>query len=116
MGASLASRFAAPAPKKLAAGKKKKGPNTIKAWKQPTAGTIKAIPKPKYPATEARVAKVGWQPGGKDAATKPSILKCSLCNKSVVEGQMAAHPELIEPVTEAQMAQIAALVEGVEPD
>ena len=29
---------------------------------------------------------------------------------------MAAHPELIEPVTEAQMAQIAALVEGVEPE
>jgi hypothetical protein len=29
---------------------------------------------------------------------------------------MAAHPELIEPVTEAQMAHIAALVEGVEPD
>ncbi len=35
---------------------------------------------------------------------------------SFLEGQMAAHPELIEPVTEAQMAQIAALVEGVEPD
>ena len=33
-----------------------------------------------------------------------------------LEGQMAAHPELIEPVSEAQMAQIAALVEGVEPD
>ena len=33
-----------------------------------------------------------------------------------LEGQMAAHPELIEPVTEAQMAQIAALVEGVELD
>lgn len=35
---------------------------------------------------------------------------------SFLEGQMAAHLELIEPVTEAQMAQIAALVEGVEPD
>lgn len=35
---------------------------------------------------------------------------------SFLEGQMAAHPELIEPVTEAQMAKIAALVEGVEPD
>ena len=31
-----------------------------------------------------------------------------------LEGQMAAHPELIEPVSEAHMAQIAALVEGVE--
>ena len=31
-------------------------------------------------------------------------------------GQMTAHPELIEPVTAAQMAHIAALVEGVEPD
>ncbi len=31
-------------------------------------------------------------------------------------GQMAAHPELIEPVTQAQMAHIAALIEGVEPD
>ena len=35
---------------------------------------------------------------------------------SFLEGQMAAHPELIEPVTAAQMAHIAALVEGVEPD
>ena len=35
---------------------------------------------------------------------------------SFLEVQMAAHPELIEPVSEAQMAQIAALVEGVEPD
>jgi hypothetical protein len=35
---------------------------------------------------------------------------------SFLEGQMTAHPELIEPVTEAQMAHIAALVEGVEPD
>ena len=35
---------------------------------------------------------------------------------SFLEGQMAAHPELIEPVTEAQMAHIAALVDGVEPD
>ena len=35
---------------------------------------------------------------------------------SFLAGQMTAHPELIEPVTEAQMAHIAALVEGVEPD
>jgi hypothetical protein len=35
---------------------------------------------------------------------------------SFLEGQMTAHPELIEPVTEAQMAHIAALVEGVEPN
>lgn len=35
---------------------------------------------------------------------------------SFMEGQMAAHPELIEPVSEAQMAEIAALVEGVELD
>ena len=35
---------------------------------------------------------------------------------SFLAGQMAAHPELIEPVTEAQMAHIAALIEGVEPD
>ncbi len=35
---------------------------------------------------------------------------------SFLEGQMAAHPELIEPVTEAQMARIATLVDGVEPD
>jgi len=35
---------------------------------------------------------------------------------SFLECQMTAHPELIEPVTEAQMAHIAALVEGVEPD
>jgi len=35
---------------------------------------------------------------------------------SFLVGQMAAHPELIEPVTEAQMAHIATLVEGVEPD
>ena len=35
---------------------------------------------------------------------------------SFLAGQMAAHPELIEPVTEVQMAHIAALVEGVEPD
>jgi hypothetical protein len=35
---------------------------------------------------------------------------------SFLAGQMAAHPELIEPVTEAQMAHIAELVEGVEPD
>jgi hypothetical protein len=35
---------------------------------------------------------------------------------SFLEGQMAAHPELIEPVTEAQMAHIAALVDAVEPD
>ena len=34
---------------------------------------------------------------------------------SFLAGQMTAHPELIEPVTEAQMAHIAALVEGVEP-
>jgi hypothetical protein len=35
---------------------------------------------------------------------------------SFLQGQMAAHPELIAPVTEAQMAHIAALVDGVEPD
>ena len=35
---------------------------------------------------------------------------------SFLEGQMAAHPELIEPVTEAQMAHIATLVDGVELD
>ena len=35
---------------------------------------------------------------------------------SFLEGQMATYPELIEPVTEAQMAHIAALIEGVEPD
>ena len=35
---------------------------------------------------------------------------------SFLAGQMAAHPELIEPVTEVQMAHIAALIEGVEPD
>ena len=35
---------------------------------------------------------------------------------SFLEGQMATHPELIEPVTEAHMAHIAALIEGVEPD
>lgn len=35
---------------------------------------------------------------------------------SFMEVQMTAHPELIEPVSEAQMAHIAALVEGVEPD
>ena len=35
---------------------------------------------------------------------------------SFLAGQMAAHPELIEPVTETQMAHIAALIEGVEPD
>jgi hypothetical protein len=33
-----------------------------------------------------------------------------------LEAQMKAHPHLIEPVSAAQMAQIAALVEGVEPD
>jgi len=35
---------------------------------------------------------------------------------SFLEGQMAMHPELIEPVTEAQMAHIANLVDGVELD
>ena len=35
---------------------------------------------------------------------------------SFLEGQMAMHPELIEPVTQAQMAHIATLVDGVEPD
>ena len=35
---------------------------------------------------------------------------------SFLQGQMAKHPELIEPVTEAQMAHIATLVDGVEPD
>jgi antitoxin PrlF len=30
--------------------------------------------------------------------------------------QMTDHPELIEPMDEAELAQIAALVEGVEPD
>lgn len=35
---------------------------------------------------------------------------------SFLEGQMKAQPELIEPVSAAQMAHIAALVEGVEPD
>jgi hypothetical protein len=34
---------------------------------------------------------------------------------SLLEGQMAAHPELIEPVTEAQMACIAALVDEGTP-
>jgi hypothetical protein len=35
---------------------------------------------------------------------------------SFLASEMTAHPEWIEPVTEAQMADIAALVEGVEPD
>lgn len=35
---------------------------------------------------------------------------------SFLEGQMTAQPELIEPVSAAQMASIAALVEGVEID
>ena len=35
---------------------------------------------------------------------------------SFLEGQMKAHPDLIEPLSAAQMAHIAALVEGVEPD
>jgi hypothetical protein len=35
---------------------------------------------------------------------------------SFLEGQMAKHPNLIEPVTEAQMAHIATLVDGVESD
>ena len=33
-----------------------------------------------------------------------------------LEGQMTAHPDLIEPVSAAQMAHIAALVDGVETD
>ena len=35
---------------------------------------------------------------------------------SFLEGQMAKHPDLIELVTEAQMAYIATLVDGVESD
>lgn len=33
-----------------------------------------------------------------------------------LQGQMTEHPELIEPMDAAELAQIAALVEGVEPD
>jgi len=33
-----------------------------------------------------------------------------------LEQQMAEHPELIEPMDEAELAQIAVLVEGVEVD
>lgn len=33
-----------------------------------------------------------------------------------LERQMTEHPELIEPMDEAELAQIAALVEGVEVD
>ena len=33
-----------------------------------------------------------------------------------LERQMTEHPELVEPMDEAELAQIAALVEGVEPD
>lgn len=33
-----------------------------------------------------------------------------------LERQMTEHPELIEPVDAAELAQIAALVDGVEPD
>jgi antitoxin PrlF len=33
-----------------------------------------------------------------------------------LERQMTEHPELIEPVSEADLAQIAALVDGVESD
>ena len=33
-----------------------------------------------------------------------------------LERQMTEHPELIEPMDEADLAQIAALVEGVEAD
>ena len=47
-----------------------------------------------------------------DEETNP-VLQAFL---SFLEGQMKAHPDLIEPVSAAQMAHIAALVEGVEPD
>lgn len=33
-----------------------------------------------------------------------------------LERQMTEHPELIEPMDDAELARIAALVEGVEPD
>ena len=47
-----------------------------------------------------------------DEETNP-VLQAFL---SFLEGQMKAHPDLIEPVSAAQMAHIAALVEAVEPD
>lgn len=44
------------------------------------------------PDATTRLATKDWQPGGKDSAKrKPSKLICSLCNRSVAEGEMLAH-------------------------
>ena len=59
------------------------------------------------------VVPTGEQPQDLDADESNPVMQAFL---SFLAGQMTAHPELIEPVTEAQMAHIAALVEGVEPD
>ena len=59
------------------------------------------------------VVPAGEAPQDLDGDESNPVMQAFL---SFLAGQMTAHPELIEPVTEAQMAHIAALVEGVEPD
>lgn len=59
------------------------------------------------------VVPTGRQPPEPQDEEENPVMQAFL---SFMEGQMAAHPELIEPVSEAQMAEIAALVEGVELD
>ena len=48
----------------------------------------------------------------------PAIMVLAMARSFLhfLERQMTEHPELVEPMDEAELAQIAALVEGVEPD
>jgi hypothetical protein len=59
------------------------------------------------------VVPMGEQPPEPQDEESNPVMQAFL---SFLEGQMQAHPDLIEPVSAAQMAHIAALVEGVEPD
>ncbi len=54
------------------------------------------------------VVPTGEQPAEPQDEENNPVMQAFL---SFLEGQMTAHPELIEPVTKAQMTHIAALVE-----
>ena len=59
---------------------------------------------------------ISAQPAVKSKTAKPEIDPIMASFLSFLEAQMAAHPEQIVPADPAQLARIAALVEGVETD
>ena len=59
---------------------------------------------------------ISAQPAATDKTDKPEIDPIMASFLGFLEAQMAAHPEQIVPADPAQLARIAALVEGVETD